>query len=67
MLPFYQKKKYPYLVAFVSRLEYITHDKTITYRFIGALMITVLLKTRAVLGFRGFRVSRFVMSCVRIG
>ena len=22
--------------------------------------------TRAVLGFRGFRVSRFVMSCVRI-
>ena len=39
MLPFYQKKKYPHfkLVAFVSRLEYITHDRNHHKRFIGAL------------------------------
>ena len=30
-------------------------------------IVGVIIITRAVLGFRGFRVSRFVMSCVRIG
>ena len=37
ILPFYQKKKYAYLVVFMSRLEYITHDKNRDKRFTGAL------------------------------
>ena len=37
MLPFYQKKKYPYLVACMSRLEYITHDKNHHKCFTGVL------------------------------